>query len=132
MFLRAVYVWMMEHFTDAAAKSRFNNEIEALERRVDDWFAEQRHRCVIVMPVYPHAPPLHRLALLTPFDFSYTLIWNALGLPATACPVGRANNGSNETGVPLAVQVVGGKHCDALTVAVAMRLEKLLGGWVKP
>ena len=123
----------MERFTDAAAKSRLQSEMEALERRVDVWFAEQSHRCAIVMPVYPHVPPLHRLPLLTPFDFSYTLIWNALGLPATACPVGRAGgNGREAKGLPLAVQVVGGKHCDALTVAVVMRLEKLLGGWVQP
>ena len=120
---------MIERFTDATPTPSLQSGMEALERRVDGWFAEQSHRCAIVMPVYPCVPPLHCMSLLTPFDFSYTLIWDALGLPATACPVGRADgNGLAAKGLPLAVQVVGGKHCDALTVALAIRLEKLLGG----
>ena len=104
--------------------------MQSLERQLDDWFAG--NRAVIMLPVFPHKPPLHRLPLATPFDCVYTLLVSELGLPAIAMPVGSTGSGRGTSGgVPLAVQAVSGKHCDALTIALAMRLEKLLGGWVQ-
>lgn len=46
---------------------------------------------------------------------------------AQVCPTGRSSDG-----LPLSVQVVGGKHCDCLTIAVAAQLERALGGWIRP
>lgn len=118
---------------DKSLVAHTESEMQSLVKRVDDWFAEQSNRAVILLPVYPHKAPLHRLPLATPFDFVYTLLFSALGLPVTAIPVGRTGSGRGpKGGLPLAVQAVGAKHCDAVTVAVAMRLEKLLGGWVQP
>lgn len=54
-------------------------------------------------------------------------IFNTLGLPVTQCPLGLS-----EEGLPLGVQVVGGKLQDRLTLAVALYLEKAFGGWRDP
>lgn len=54
-------------------------------------------------------------------------IINILGLPVTQCPLGLG-----EEGLPLGVQVVGGKLQDHLTLAVALYLEKTFGGWRDP
>lgn len=56
-----------------------------------------------------------------------TGILNILGLPVTQCPLG-----VGEEGVPLGVQVVAGKLQDHLTLAVALYLEKMFGGWRDP
>ena len=39
--------------------------------------------------------------------------------------------GFESRGLPLAVQVVGGRGQDSLTLAVAAVLERELGGWVR-
>lgn len=54
-------------------------------------------------------------------------IFNVLSLPVTQCPLGLS-----EEGLPLGVQVVGGKLQDRLTLAVALYLEKVFGGWRDP
>ena len=67
------------------------------------------------------------MPLLTPIDFSYTAIWNALELPVTQVPLGL-----DRQGLPLGVQVVGQPCTDHLTMSVALALEADLGGWVPP
>ncbi|GIL16997.1 MAG: amidase [Oligoflexia bacterium] len=81
---------------------------------------------IIVMPTHPKRAPRHHAPILTPFDFIYTGVINALGFPATTVPVGRAD------GLPLAVQIVGAPFQDHLTISIAEHLEQVFGGWVKP
>ena len=59
--------------------------------------------------------------------FSYSTIYNLLGNPAAAVPVGRSPDG-----LPIGVQVIGRPYEDALVVAVARRLEEAVGGWQAP
>lgn len=54
-------------------------------------------------------------------------IFNILGLPVTQCPLGLSKEG-----LPLGVQVIGGKLQDQVTLAVAIYLEKTFGGWRDP
>ena len=56
-----------------------------------------------------------------------TAVFNLLGLPATQVPLGL-----NAAGLPLGVQVVGGMDRDHVTIAVALELERVFGGWVPP
>jgi fatty acid amide hydrolase 2 len=80
---------------------------------------------VILHPPWSRPAPRHRAALLTPFDFACTALFNALELPGTVVPVG-----FERRGLPVAVQIVGPRGSDALTIAVAGLLERELGGWV--
>ena len=82
---------------------------------------------VMLFPSYPRTAPRHNLPLALPIQWMYTAIFNALELPVTQVPLGL-----DERGVPLGAQVVGARGSDALTIAVALALEKALGGWVRP
>jgi len=82
-----------------------------------------------VMPFPPHArvATRHGFALLPPVRWGYTAIFNVMETPSTAVPMGL-----DRSGLPLGVQIVGGRGRDALTIAVARVLEDAHGGWVPP
>ncbi|KAL4604997.1 fatty-acid amide hydrolase 2 [Arapaima gigas] len=82
---------------------------------------------VLLYPPHPRVAPEHHVPIFTPFDFSYTAIFNILGLPVTQCPLGLS-----EEHLPLGVQVVAGKLQDRLCLAVAQYLEQAFGGWRDP
>ena len=82
---------------------------------------------VIILPTFPTVAPIHSWALLPPTNWVYTATWNWTGLPVTSVPMGL-----NKGGVPLGVQIVGGKGMDHNTLAMALYLEKVFGGWVPP
>ena len=96
-------------------------------RMRDELAALVGDRGVILFPPYTRTAPRHGMPLLTPIDFSYTAIWNALEVPVTQVPLGLDGQG-----LPLGVQVVGMPGCDHLTMSVALALESDLGGWVPP
>ncbi|XP_064859385.1 fatty-acid amide hydrolase 2-A-like [Oncorhynchus nerka] len=82
---------------------------------------------VLLYPSHPHLAPKHHHPLFTPFNFSYTGIFNILGLPVTQCPLGLSAEG-----LPLGLQLVVGKQQDRLSLATAVYLEKTFGGWRDP
>lgn len=82
---------------------------------------------VLLYPSAPTLAPYHRQPLLMPLNYTYTAIFNALGLPVTQVPLGLSSSG-----LPLGIQVVGGLNMDRLTVAVATDLERGFGGWKCP
>ena len=82
---------------------------------------------VMLFPSYPQVAPRHKRPILTPVLWMYTGIINALEMPATQVPLGL-----DDRGLPLGVQVVGRRGNDHVTIAVAMELEKLFGGWRPP
>jgi fatty acid amide hydrolase 2 len=55
------------------------------------------------------------------------LVFNLTGLPVTQVPLGL-----NEKGLPLGVQVAARVGNDHLTIAVALELERVFGGWTPP
>ena len=82
---------------------------------------------VLIYPSHATPAPYHTQPILKTFNFGYTAIFNILGNPVTQVPLGMGS-----WGVPLGVQVVGGKNMDRLTIAVAREAERLFGGWVPP
>ena len=84
-------------------------------------------RGVMLYPPYPTPAPLHYRPLWPPFNWVYTAIFNVLELPVTAAPLGL-----NAGGLPLGVQIAATHGNDHLTIAVALELERTLGGWVPP
>lgn len=81
-------------------------------------------RGVLLHPPYSRPAPRHRAPMLTPLDFVCTGLFNVLELPSTVVPTG-----FSQAGLPLAVQVIGRRGHDHLTVAVAAALEQDFGGW---
>lgn len=80
---------------------------------------------VLVYPPYTRPAPLHLTALASPFDFLCTGIFNVLELPSTVVPMGFAGR------LPVAVQLVGRRGRDHLTLAAAAALERAFGGWTR-
>ena len=84
-------------------------------------------RGVLLYPPYPSTAPKHYWAMLPPFNWQYTAIFNILEFPATAVPLGLGR-----AGLPLGVQVASVPGNDHVTIAVAEELERRFGGWVPP
>ena len=82
---------------------------------------------ILLSPAHPTPPPYHFQSYLKPFNFLYTAMHNALGLPATVVPLGLS-----QTGLPLSIQISAGQYNDHLTLALAKELEKAFGGWTPP
>ena len=61
------------------------------------------------------------------FNFRFPAIFNALELPVTQVPLGLDGNG-----LPLGMQVIAPRGRDHRSIAVAMALERALGGWIPP
>lgn len=79
---------------------------------------------VLVSPVHPRPAPRHNAAVLRPFDFLYTAVFNALRVPATAAPFGL-----DPKGLPLAVQFASARGQDHITISAAGIVEMSGAGW---
>ena len=106
---------------------------EAQLRRLRDALRDDMEEClaedgVFLYPTLPLPAPFHNQPVLLMFDFAYTAIFNVMGLPATAVPMGLAP----DEGVPVGIQAIAGRYQDRLTLAVALALEEAFGGWVPP
>jgi fatty acid amide hydrolase 2 len=95
-----------------------------LRREIEDALGEHG---VMLYPSYSRPAPRHYAPLLSPIDWVYTAIVNALGLPSTQVPLGLSARG-----LPLGVQVIAAHGNDHLTIAVARELERAFGGWIPP
>ena len=95
-----------------------------LEEAVQDLLGEDG---VLLYPSHPTPAPHHTQPIVKTFNWSYTAIWNVLGLPVTQVPLGLGG-----AGLPLGVQVVAGRNMDRLGIAVAQQAERMFGGWVPP
>lgn len=82
---------------------------------------------VIICPVCA-CPAMHHGTTFEKFPaFSYTMIYNLTGWPAA---VVRA--GTSPEGLPIGVQIVARPWRDDVALAVALHIEKILGGWQPP
>ncbi|KAK1797260.1 hypothetical protein P4O66_008634, partial [Electrophorus voltai] len=117
--------WALLVSTCSATPSQFIlQQKETLQREMDEVLGTDG---VLLYPSHPLLAPRHHHPIFTPFNFSYTGIFNILGLPVSQCPLGL-----NEEGLPLGVQVVAGRLQDHLTLAMARYLERAFGGWREP
>lgn len=83
---------------------------------------------VFIFPTQPFVAAYHNEPIIRWIDHSYSAIFNVLGLPSTAVPLGI---GPTER-LPVGIQVVASRNKDRLCLAVASELERAFGGWVSP
>lgn len=95
----------------------------ALQAEIDELLGPKG---VMIHPPYSRPAPLHRDSWRTPFDAGCTAIFNVLESPVTVVPMGL-----NKARLPIAVQVVGRRGQDAVTLAAASALEEAFGGWIR-
>lgn len=107
-------------------------QLGILEREVDEWFERRR---LALCPVAPGpAPPIGEG--FTEIDgepvrpggkLTLCTLANAVGLPAAAVPVLRTDDG-----LPIGVQLIGGRGRDLEVIAAARTLEQACGGFIAP
>jgi fatty acid amide hydrolase 2 len=124
--LPALALALVEQIPDllAAQRRRFVELGKALAAEIQELLGP---RGVLLYPPYPTPAPRHYKPLFPPFNWVYTAIWNVLELPVTQAPLGL-----DAAGLPLGVQIVGATDQDAVTIAVAIELERAFGGWTPP
>ncbi len=83
---------------------------------------------VVLHPTFTRTAPHHRgMAVGRPSDVGCTTLFNVTGSPVTVVRVGE-----DRAGMPIGLQVAGARHRDHVTIAVALELERSLGGWTGP
>ncbi|MBL7542989.1 MAG: amidase [Bdellovibrionaceae bacterium] len=82
---------------------------------------------ILLFPTQPRSAPYHNELFLSPFDFVYAGIFNALELPVTQAPIKL-----DAKKMPIGVQIVGSWGNDVLTIQAATQLESAFGGWQPP
>ncbi|XP_014775321.1 fatty-acid amide hydrolase 2 isoform X1 [Octopus bimaculoides] len=120
----ALSEYLLDKLDTTATDEMFLSFGDTLKKKMVNLLEEN---CVFLFPPHPRVAPYHNQPLTTPFDFSYTAIFNYLGFPVTQCPVGLSSEG-----LPLGVQVVGSDLADHVTIAVAQEIQAAFGGWVNP
>uniref|UniRef100_A0A2L2XVC0 Fatty-acid amide hydrolase 2 n=1 Tax=Parasteatoda tepidariorum TaxID=114398 RepID=A0A2L2XVC0_PARTP len=98
-------------------------QVDSLKQKFKDIFKED---AILLVPTHPEPPPFTILDIPKFRNVIYTAVFNLVGLPSTNIPAGLHD------GVPFGVQAVSG-HCkDHITIAAALELHKLFGGWKSP
>ncbi|MEA2192190.1 MAG: aspartyl-tRNA(Asn)/glutamyl-tRNA(Gln) amidotransferase subunit [Solirubrobacteraceae bacterium] len=82
---------------------------------------------VLLHPTHPRVAPKHGQTIGKPWLLTTTAVFNLAGVPVAQIPLGL-----NERGLPLGVQAAAGAGRDHAAVAVALELERAIGGWVPP
>jgi fatty acid amide hydrolase 2 len=82
---------------------------------------------VLLHPPFGRVAPRHGRTVGRPWVVLPAAVFNLMGLPATEIPLGL-----NVDGLPLGVQAVAGRDRDHVSIAVALELERVFGGWVPP
>ena len=82
---------------------------------------------VLLHPAYPGLAPRHGATVGRPWLMTPAAVFNLAGVPVTEVPLGLSTRG-----LPLGVQVAAGRDRDHVSIAVALELERVFGGWVPP
>jgi Asp-tRNA(Asn)/Glu-tRNA(Gln) amidotransferase A subunit family amidase len=82
---------------------------------------------VMLHPPHARVAPRHGTLILRPMSLTPAFVFNLAGVPVTQVPLGLGRRG-----LPLGVQVAAGPDRDHVAIAVAIELERRLGGWVPP
>jgi fatty acid amide hydrolase 2 len=82
---------------------------------------------VLLHPAFATVAPPHGRTVGRPWLFKSAAMFNLAGVPVTEVPLGLSANG-----LPLGVQVAAGLGSDHLSIAVALELQRVFMGWVRP
>lgn len=96
---------------------------EAFAREITDAIGDG----VLLHPPFPRVAPRHGNTVGRPWIINSMSIFNLAGTPVTEVPLGLG-----AAGLPLGAQVAAAPGCDHVSIAVALELERRLGGWVPP
>ena len=96
-------------------------------RALSDQLAEAIGDGVLLHPAHLTPAPHHHRTYGRPWLTNASSIFNLAGVPVTEVPLGLS-----PAGVPVGVQVAAAAGADHLSIAIAIELEAVFGGWVMP
>jgi fatty acid amide hydrolase 2 len=82
---------------------------------------------VLLHPAHPRTAPRHGSTVGRPWLLTPAAVFNLAGVPVTEVPLGLSSRG-----LPLGVQIAAGYEQDHVSIAAALELERVFGGWVPP
>jgi fatty acid amide hydrolase 2 len=82
---------------------------------------------VVLHPAHPRTAPRHGRTLGRPWLLTPAAVFNLAQVPVTEVPLGLGDEG-----LPVGVQVAAGRERDHVSIAVALELERIFGGWTPP
>lgn len=82
---------------------------------------------VLLHPAQLSVAPPHRRTYGRPWITTPAAVFNIAGVPVTEVPLGLGTDG-----LPVGVQVAAAPGADHLSIAIAVELEAVFGGWVPP
>ncbi|MGH2862561.1 MAG: amidase [Solirubrobacteraceae bacterium] len=82
---------------------------------------------VLLHPAQLSVAPPHRRTYGRPWITTPAAVFNLAGVPVTEVPLGLGSEG-----LPVGVQVAAPHGSDHLTIAIALELEAVFGGWLPP
>jgi fatty acid amide hydrolase 2 len=82
---------------------------------------------ILLHPAHPTVAPKHRRTYGRPWLTTPAAVFNLAGVPVTEVPMGLT-----ASGLPVGVQVAAPHGEDHLSIAIALELESVFGGWVPP
>ena len=82
---------------------------------------------VLLHPAHSTIAPRHHRTYGRPWLTTPAAIFNLAGVPVTEVPMGLTS-----TGLPVGIQVAAGHGADHVSIAIALELEAVFGGWVPP
>ena len=82
---------------------------------------------LLLHPAFRRPAPRNGTTVGRPWLLTASGVFNLAGVPVTEVPIG-----TTAAGLPLGVQVAGGHGRDHVTIAAALWLERVFGGWSPP
>ncbi|XP_563817.4 fatty-acid amide hydrolase 2 [Anopheles gambiae] len=114
----------LKNFFATERLEQYQQQAAALRKQMIDTLGTDG---VFFFPTYPTAALRHYESFGHIMGVGYTMLFNALGLPATHVPLGFDRNG-----LPIGIQVVAAPYQDRLGLCIARELEAAFGGWKAP
>ncbi|XP_042909371.1 fatty-acid amide hydrolase 2-A isoform X3 [Parasteatoda tepidariorum] len=119
----AIYFAMVDRRTKDAFYYKCLQKYQELEKKFQEIFSED---AILLIPTHPEPPPHYLMTIPKYPNIAYTCIFSILGFPSSQIPTGFYN------GVPIGIQAISGHFKDHLTLATAVELDKVFGGWKSP
>ena len=123
----ATRILLVAERVERAVPQRVARQIVASAQALAAELADTIGDGVLLHPPLATVAPRHGRTVGRPWWLGHVVPFNLAGLPVTQVPLGLGR-----AGLPLGVQVVAGRGRDHVTIAVALELERVFGGWVPP
>ncbi|WP_412754196.1 amidase [Legionella donaldsonii] len=124
--------WELREFLRQAENCQFSmTQLYHRMREIDlfrsELFSFMNKYDVLISPVFPKVAKPHGIGIKEISDFSYAMTHNL-----SRCPTVSLRCGTSAAGLPIGIQIAANRWKDTTALAVAERLEELLGGYKPP